>query len=111
MPKNHDINKVPEREVLPGCFAKIFHSEAMTVVYWRLLAGTTVPRHSHPAEQITHLLDGEMDLTIGDEVHQLTSGKIVRIQSDIPHSVITSTECKIIDTFAPARSDLDGLLL
>ncbi len=107
----HNVDDLQEREVLPGCFARILHSEKMTVVFWRLNPATTVPQHSHSAEQITHLVEGEMALTVGSDVHNLTSGGIIRIASDVPHSVVTTTECRIVDFFAPARNDLEGLLL
>lgn len=77
----------------------------MTLGYVELEAGSSIPLHSHPQEQITYLIEGELDMLIGGEPCLLTAGMYHVIGSDVPHSAVAKTACKVIDTFCPVRED------
>lgn len=78
----------------------------MTVATWTFVAGTELPEHSHPHEQIAQVVDGELELTIDGELHVLRSGDAAVIPGDVPHSAKAVTICRVIDTFHPVREDL-----
>ncbi|MHB1000370.1 MAG: cupin domain-containing protein [Armatimonadota bacterium] len=100
-----DLNTLPVRDILPGCHMRALHSENMTVTHWQLDAGATIPGHSHPHEQITTLIEGEMELTVGDETKLMTPNISAVIPSGTRHSVKALTPCRVIDVFTPVRED------
>jgi quercetin dioxygenase-like cupin family protein len=66
----------------------------------------TVPRHQHPHEQLGVMLDGAMELTIGEETRLLGPGDAYTIPPHLPHSAATHEEgCVVLDVFTPPRED------
>ncbi len=59
-----ELNSIDEKEIVPGFFARFVHSENMTIVYWNIKAGSSLPAHSHPHEQISSMIKGEFELTV-----------------------------------------------
>jgi quercetin dioxygenase-like cupin family protein len=69
-------------------------------------AGSTVPLHSHPHEQIGFLLSGRASLRIGDEVRELLPGDSYAIPSDVEHAVPSVAEDSVfVDIFSPPRDE------
>lgn len=100
-----NLKDIEEKEPLPGFKVRFIHSENMTFAHWKIEKGASLPAHSHPHEQAAHVLEGEFELTIGDETRVLTSDMGAVIPSNVPHSGRAITECRIIDTFYPVRED------
>jgi len=99
------LDDIPAREIRPGFFGKIIHGDSSTLAYWEIKKGSRLPEHSHLHEQITLILDGELEMVIGGEKYLLTAGATHAIPSQVPHSAFAVTDCKVIDSFAPARDD------
>ena len=53
-----ELSEVPERQPVPGFLVRFVHSGTMTVAYWEIEAGASMPSHSHPHEQIVNLIEG-----------------------------------------------------
>ncbi|MCZ6701961.1 MAG: cupin domain-containing protein [Ignavibacteria bacterium] len=100
-----DLNIIEEKEIVPGYFARFVHSENMTIAYWNIKAGSSLPAHSHPHEQISSMIKGEFELTVDGTPHILKPNDVFIIPSGISHSGKAITDCKIIDTFYPVRED------
>ena len=45
-----NLDALGERELYPGYFGKVIHTDNMTLVYWRADAGARLPTHAHPHE-------------------------------------------------------------
>ncbi|MEA2584203.1 MAG: hypothetical protein QOF33_2288 [Thermomicrobiales bacterium] len=66
----------------------------------------TVPRHQHPHEQLGIMLEGALELTMGDEARLLRPGDAYTIPPNLPHSARTLDEgCVVLDIFTPVRED------
>jgi len=100
-----DIPQLKENEVVPGFRGKFIHSEKMTVAYWTITAGSVLPEHKHPHEQIVNLISGEVEFTLGGETRKITPDTSVVIPSNVIHSGKALTDCYIIDIFHPVRED------
>ncbi|HFK5641469.1 TPA: cupin domain-containing protein [Enterobacter ludwigii] len=50
------------------------HGGKMMAVEVNFEQGATGPLHNHPHEQLTYVLSGEFEFTIGDEKHVVTAG-------------------------------------
>ena len=100
-----DLNSIDEKEIIPGYFVRFVHSENMTIAYWNIKAGASLPAHSHPHEQICTVTAGEFELTVDGTPHLLKTDNVFVIPSNVTHSGKAISECKIIDTFYPVRED------
>lgn len=65
-----------------------------------------VPRHQHPHEQLGIMLEGELELTLGEETRLLGPGDAYTIPPQLPHSARTLDKgCVVLDIFTPPRDD------
>jgi quercetin dioxygenase-like cupin family protein len=64
-----------------------------------------LPSHAHPHEQLTTVLSGELELTVGGEVRVLRAGMVAFIPGGVPHSARALTACEVMDVFHPVRDD------
>jgi quercetin dioxygenase-like cupin family protein len=65
-----------------------------------------VPRHQHPHEQLGIMLEGALEMTIGDETRLLRPGDAYTIPPNLPHGARTHDEgCVVLDVFTPPRED------
>ena len=69
-----NLTDVTEKEIVPGFFAKFLHSANMTVAHWRMVKGGTIPFHQHVHEMIVNVIQGKLELTIGNETRILEAG-------------------------------------
>lgn len=99
------ISTLPVRELRPGFFGQFLHGDKGTVTWWDIKKGSVLETHQHPHEQITYVLEGELEMIIGDEKYNFTAGMTHVIPSNIPHSAVALTNVKVIDFFSPARDD------
>ena len=64
------------------------------------------PPHSHPHEQVSYVVSGELIVFIGDEQTRLEPGDMFTVPPDIPHTVQLLTEyVRLVDTFHPIRDE------
>jgi quercetin dioxygenase-like cupin family protein len=70
-----------------------------------LEAGSKMPEHKHPQEQIVHILSGRMKLIVNGTSHELAAGESFYLASNIPHGVETMEETRVLDTFSPPRNE------
>ena len=99
------IKEIKSKDLAPGITGYYAHGEKMTFGYVELKAGSSVPLHQHVQEQITYILEGQLDMIIGEAACTLTAGMYHVISSNTPHSAIAKTDCKVIDAFSPVRED------
>jgi quercetin dioxygenase-like cupin family protein len=101
----HHISTVIGKEIVPGLFGRFVHGKTMTLSYVDIKKGSPLPEHSHPHEQITFILEGELEMIIGGEKMVLTPGCVHVIPGGVPHSALALTDVKVIDAFHPVRED------
>jgi len=63
--------------------ANVFPDREPKTVRLALDAGESVPAHSHPGRDIVlYLVEGRVELRLGDRTHEVTAGDIVRFEGD-----------------------------
>ncbi len=93
-------------ELFPGIDAQIFPGKQIMVMRVSLEQGAIATAHDHSHEQISIVLQGEMEFTIGEEQKTLKTGDAVVIPSDVTHSAKAIVKCELIEVFSPVREDL-----
>jgi quercetin dioxygenase-like cupin family protein len=101
----HDLEKMEEKELIPGFRARFVHTDNLTLAYWRIDAGARLPDHAHPHEQVLSLIEGRMAFAVGEETREIGPGEAVSIGSGQPHGGRALTDCRVIDAFYPVRED------
>ena len=99
------ISDLEPKEIVSGITGRYVHGENQTYGYVEIKAGSKLPEHHHRHEQITYMLDGQLDMLIGGNRCIMTAGTYSIIPSDIPHSAVAVTDCRVTDIFSPARED------
>jgi len=100
-----NLKDIQTREPITGFKGRFIRSDHMTFAHWEIEKGASLPAHSHPHEQVAHVLKGKFELTVGTETRVLSPGMGAIIPPDTPHSGRAVTDCRIIDTFYPVRED------
>jgi quercetin dioxygenase-like cupin family protein len=100
-----NFNELNEKEMFPGFKARVIHGESMTIAYMRVTEGAEAPEHSHPHEQITHVVEGKLELTIDGVPQTFSAGEVAVIPSNVRHSARGVTDCLVLDVFHPVRED------
>jgi quercetin dioxygenase-like cupin family protein len=103
------FSEIETKEIAPGFFSKLIHTENNTINFIEVKAGCTVPRHHHIHQQCAFVIEGEFELTVNEVAQTLTTGLFAIIPSDIWHSGKAITDCKLIDIFSPVREDYKNL--
>lgn len=97
---------IPELRILGGNIRGHYaHTGTMTLGEVLLDANTVVPMHEHPHEQLTYVIDGRFQFTVGNETTILEPGMAALIPGGATHGGTTLTACKVIDVFLPVRED------
>ena len=98
------MRKIDPKPFGRGIDADFVHTDRVTLAFWCMAEGTPVPEHSHENEQIVNVLEGELELTIDGVTEVLTPGCVAVVPSGATHSGRALSDCRVIDTFQPART-------
>lgn len=99
------LKNINPKELAPGLTGYYAHGTNMTLGLVEITAGSNLPAHRHVHEQITYILEGKLDMTIDGKLCPLIAGMYYVIPSNIVHSAVAVTDCKVIDVFNPTRDD------
>ncbi len=71
-------------------------------------AGSRLPEHQHPHEQISHVLSGQVRFKLdgGAETRDLNAGESIYLPANLPHGAEALEASAVLDTFSPPREDL-----
>ena len=68
--------------------------------------GTTVKRHSHEdTEQVMLILDGSLDMTIGDESKHLVAGDVCVVNRGVEHELYSADGVTFMEALSPVPLD------
>ncbi|WP_420582772.1 cupin domain-containing protein [Reichenbachiella sp.] len=101
----HDRNKLETKELVSGISGQLIHTDTMSIGYFDIAKGAVLPEHSHVHEQVTSILEGELEMTVNGETKIMKAGHVATIPSNTPHSARALTDCKAVDVFNPVRED------
>ena len=77
----------------------------MMSVEVRFEKGAIGSMHSHPHVQISYVLEGKFEATIGDETKIISKGDTYITEPDVPHGVVCLEAGALLDIFTPMRED------
>ena len=81
------------------------HDSAMMAVEVEFEEGAVGTIHSHPHVQISYVLEGEFEATIGGETKIIKKSDTYYTHPNVPHGVVCLKAGKLLDIFTPERED------
>ncbi len=96
--KWHKIGEGIDRQILS-------YGPDLMLVRVRFAKGAVGALHHHPHRQVTYVVAGSFDVTVGESHRTLREGDSFFAAADVPHSVVALEEGALIDCFTPARTD------
>jgi mannose-6-phosphate isomerase-like protein (cupin superfamily) len=96
-------------EPLPGWVGRFFHAEQMTFAHYEIAAGSpSLHVHHHAEEEVWNIVDGEIELAVGEESRTLRAGDVAVIPPNTPHSATVTGRCRVVVADHPRRDSLPG---
>ena len=81
------------------------HAEKMMAVEVHFEVGAVGAMHTHPHVQISYVLEGSFEATIGEEKRIISVGDTYYTLPDVPHGVVCLEKGRLLDVFTPERKD------
>ena len=98
-----ELQTLAVKDKLPGATAAYFETEHFTLAYTELKTGAQIPLHNHTNEAVDIVLEGELEMQIGDEQSLLKHGMMSFVPSFAFHQAKAITHCKVITVLYPKR--------
>jgi quercetin dioxygenase-like cupin family protein len=98
-----DTQELPVVELKPGWHGRYFHSPSMTFGHYIFDVGATLERHQHPEEEVWQVLEGQLEITIGEVSRRAGPGFVGIIPSSTWHALKALTGGKAIVVDYPVR--------
>jgi quercetin dioxygenase-like cupin family protein len=100
--------KKTEKELLDSKLTQqIFTSEKVMLVRYVYESGLKFPNHSHPQEQVTYVIEGELEFIIEGKKVILEEGDICAIEPNVQHSTIMRKKRAVaISIFTPVKENV-----
>jgi quercetin dioxygenase-like cupin family protein len=98
-----DTLEIAPFEKQPGWKGRIFHSPGMTFAHWDFAEGAAIHAHSHLQEEVWHVIEGRLEITIGGVTRRAGPGMVAIVPPWTEHSVVALSDGKAIVVDNPAR--------
>jgi quercetin dioxygenase-like cupin family protein len=109
MSSEGSFDELPVEEPYPGLRRRTFDSREATVNEYTFRPEAAFPRHRHPQEQITLVLEGSVELTVGGRSIGLREGSWSVIGGSVEHSIRAGADgAKIVAIVIPRRETPDA---
>jgi len=95
----------PALVLAPGVSMRPLFGDGAMLNLLEFEPGASVPAHAHPHEQLGHVLEGTLLLTIGGVEHELAPGDAYQIPGGVEHGARSDGGCLVMDVFQPVRED------
>lgn len=106
-----DLENYEAISPVPGCRMRTPFGQNLMLSYLEMDEGAEIPMHEHPHEQGGILLQGRMQLTIGDETRTVEPGSLYLIPPNTKHrAVAVGGPAVVLDVFTPVREDYAALV-
>jgi quercetin dioxygenase-like cupin family protein len=100
------IKELPGKEITRGVTIRPLAGNHVMLNYVEFQPHAEVPTHSHPHEQLGLMIEGQLDLWVGDDRRTLLPGDTYVIPGGLPHGARAgASPALVLDVFYPLRED------
>jgi quercetin dioxygenase-like cupin family protein len=86
-------------EVRPGIFGATVDTPQLTVTVYRYGPDSSWEEHQHPEDQVTTVLEGEIDFTVAGELVRMSAGQTATLPGGTPHSAHVAHTAVTVNVF------------
>jgi quercetin dioxygenase-like cupin family protein len=86
-----------------GWRGRVFHSQNNTFVWWDFDEGADIHQHDHEQEEVWHVIDGELEVTVDGTTQRCGPGTVAIIPPNTPHSVVVVKAGRALVVDHPVR--------
>jgi unsaturated pyranuronate lyase len=98
------FDDIEAEEPYPGVRRRTVQAEQATVAEYAFEPGASFPLHSHPQEQVTLVLAGEVELTADGSTERLGPGAWSVVPGGVAHGVRSGADgARIVAVVVPRR--------
>ena len=100
------IKELPAKEIAPGVTLRSAYLEKVMATFVDFEEGAVVPPHSHPHEQISIVISGQLLFVVDGEERLVGAGEVVLVPSAAEHSAkAIDGPVLAYDSWSPVRED------
>ena len=100
------LDELTPTQAMEGVSRRAVYLDKVMLTFFDFTPHSIVPMHKHPHEQITFIIEGEMEFTLGNETRVLGKGEGVAIPPNEEHGgKVLHLPTKAIDGWHPPRED------
>ncbi len=85
-PQTIDWDNREFAEVRPGIFGATVHTPQLSATLYRYDAGSSWETHAHAQDQMTYVIEGEIDFVVDGRPVTLVAGQLAALPGGVPHS-------------------------
>lgn len=109
-PRKAELRHMPWKSVAlealnPRLGRKLIVGKDIMLARIFLAKGCIVPKHSHPNEQLTYILQGALKFWIAGKEIVVRAGEVLTIPPNMPHKAKALEHTDDLDIFTPPRAD------
>lgn len=99
-------NTLPYTDLGGGVKRRVLsYNDKIMAVEVAFTSGAVGAMHAHPHVQISYVLEGKFEATVGDKTKIMTKGDTYSVDEGVMHGVVCLEEGALLDVFAPMRED------
>jgi len=100
------VRDLPELINAAGMTQRLVTGREEMLVWSDIPAGTLTAAHSHDNEQITWILEGEVEFALAGAIRRCAAGDVILVPGRVVHEVRYLSRCRIVEVFSGPRIDL-----
>jgi mannose-6-phosphate isomerase-like protein (cupin superfamily) len=99
-----DVSAIDVKQPKPGWNGRFIQSERMTFAYYDIDSDAVeLHEHDHEQEEVWHILEGELAMTVGGQEQIVHAGQVVVIAPNTRHSARPIGHCRALVVDTPVR--------
>jgi len=100
-----DTHDLPVLERKRGWYGRYFNSPNMTFGHYEFDEGAFIDAHEHPQEEVWNVVEGQLELTVGNETFVAGPGCVAIVPPNTPHAVRALAHGRAIVVDHPIREN------
>ncbi|HEX2953677.1 MAG TPA: cupin domain-containing protein [Bacillota bacterium] len=94
--KVHDIASLVEYQTGQVVSRTLAQGKTLSLTLFAFDQGEEISAHSSPGDALVQILDGQAEVTIGEETHHLRPGTTIVMPAGIPHALFARERFKML---------------
>lgn len=106
--KHYRWDDMPKEVLHDKLSRRLVTGDRMMLAHVYLKTGCLVPMHHHDNEQLTYVLEGALEFTLGEDRSRkvvVRAGEVLYLPSNLPHEAVALEDTLDVDVFSPPRQD------